>query len=192
MRIQYTFGTPFSAGTAKRSINVLSANYLIRSLTADDASGPLINWLGDSRVMRGLNLPMREWNVPTLRKFLDSFDNFTSHIAGIIDRTNGRLIGFYTLDVNLLQRTGHITSAIGDTDYVGKRVLYETGPVFVRHMLNHYDMDKISARILASNRQALFNFMIPDVFVFEARLKSEVIGANGNREDILVFSAFKQ
>ncbi|MBK3746231.1 GNAT family N-acetyltransferase [Paraburkholderia aspalathi] len=145
----------------------------------------------NTRVMLGLNLPMREWNRPTLAKFIGSFDHLTSHMAGIFDQSNDTMVGFVTLDVNLMQKTAHITAAIGDEAYVGKRVLYEAAPVFIRHLFDEHNLDKISARILASNRQALFNFMMPDVFVFEAKLKQEVIGHTGKREDILVFSAFR-
>lgn len=188
-----SLASPFQASVPQhgRPILVESDNYLLRSLRATDAGAPFIDWLSDDDILRGLNLPPRQWTPETLRQFIASFDNITRHLIGIFDLHTKQLIGFYTLDVNLVHRTSQITAAIGDKAYIGKNVLYEATPVFVRYLFEKRNVDKVSARILSTNRRVLFNFMIPDVFVFEARLKQEVIAPGGKRADLLVFSAFK-
>jgi len=129
--------------------------------------------------------------VDSLRGFFNSFDCIARHLIGIEDRTTNVLIGFYVVDINRAHRTAQLTAAIGDTSYVGKGVLYEASPVLVRYLCKERQVDKVSARVVATNRRMLFNFMIPDVFQFEARLRQEVLTPEGKRADILVFSSLK-
>lgn len=187
--------TAFKPANALRRgppILVETDNYILRSMRESDAESPFMDWLTDEDILRGLNIPPRGWTSDTLRRFISSFDALGRHLVGICDRKSGALVGFYTLDINLFHRTSQITAAIGDREYVGKNVLYEATPVLIRYLFSKRGVDKVSARVLASNRRVLFNFMIPDVFVYEARLKQEVIAPDGNRADILVFSSFKR
>ena len=174
-----------------KPVSVFSENYHLRTMKDADASETFIRWLNSPEILSGLNIPPRQWTVDSLRGFFNSFDCIARHLIGIEDRTTNAVIGFYVVDINRAHRTAQLTAAIGDTSYVGKGVLYEASPVLVRYLFKERQVDKVSARVVATNRRMLFNFMIPDVFQFEARLRQEVLTPEGKRADILVFSSLK-
>src|SRR5690606_24824659 len=117
----------------------------------------------------------------------NSFDSINRYLIGIFERQKENLIGFYTLDVNTAHRTAQITAAIGAQEFVGRNVLHDTGRIFMRYLFEKRDIDKVSARVLSSNRRVVFNFLIPDIFHYEGRLREEVLTPAGKREDLLVF-----
>lgn len=170
---------------------MFTKNFHLRTMREADASETFISWLASPEILTGLNIPPRSWTIDSLRGFINSFDCLSRHLLGIEDRKSRSLIGFYVIDINTLHRTSQITAAIGDEAFIGKNVLYEATPVLVRHLFEKRDVDKVSARVVATNRRVLFNFLIPDVFQFEARLRQEVRTVDGKRADILVFSALK-
>lgn len=174
-----------------KPISVHSDRYHLRTMKESDASETFIGWLNSPEILSGLNIPPRAWTVDGLRGFIASFDCINRHLIGIEERESAALIGFYVLDINPLHRTCQITAAVGDPAHVGRNVLYEASPVLVRHLFDKRDVEKISARVVATNRRVLFNFMQDDVFRFEARLRQEVRTSDGSRADILVFSALK-
>jgi RimJ/RimL family protein N-acetyltransferase len=174
-----------------KPISVFTPTFHLRTMKETDAGETFIGWLASPEILRGLNIPPRKWSVESLRAFISSFDCVNRHLLGIEDRETGRLVGFYVIDINPTHRTSQLTAAVGDPEFVGRNVLREASPILVRHLFDKRDVEKVSARIVASNRRVLFNFMIPDVFQFEARLRQEVRTADGRREDILVFSALK-
>ena len=174
-----------------KPISVITENFLLRTMKESDASETFIGWLKSREILSGLNIPPRSWTIDSLRGFFNSFDCLGRHLIGIEDRKTNALIGFYVVDINSTHRTAQMTAAIGDASYVGKHVLYEASPALVRYLFKEREVDKVSARVVSTNRRMLFNFLIPDVFQFEARLRQEVRTPDGKRADILVFSALK-
>jgi len=156
-----------------------------------DGTQQLISWLQDDDVLRGLNIPRREWTLDQIKTFITSYDCVKRHLVGIFERRNEALIGFYTLDVNLTHKSAQITAAVCDRSFVGRNVLRETARPFIIHLFETRDIEKVSARVLASNKRIIFNFIIPDLFVYEAKLRQEVIVKDGRREDLLIFACHK-
>jgi RimJ/RimL family protein N-acetyltransferase len=183
------------AGPAPRPrgkpISVFTPNFHLRTMKESDASETFIKWLAAPDILSGLNIPLRQWTVDSLRVFFTSFDCVNRHLVGIEDRKTNALVGFYVIDINPTHRTCQLTAAVGDAAYVGRNVLREAGPVLVRYLFDKREVEKVSARVVATNRRVLFNFMVPDVFQFEAKLRQEVRLTDGKRADILVFSALR-
>src|SRR5690606_23748451 len=135
------------------------ASFHLRTLNPADATPRLISWLQEEGLLRGLNVQRREWTLDQLKAFIASYDNIHRYLVGIFE-SGDSLIGFYTLDVNLLHKSAQITAAIGDNSFVGRNVLIETGKPFVEYLFARRDIEKVSARVLASNKRVVFNFMV--------------------------------
>lgn len=171
-------------------VHIQTNGFKLRSLTPSDVTPQFLKWLNSPSFMAGLNLASIQFTPESLTRFIHSFDNFNNYLVGIFDAHN-TLIGFYTLDVNRLHKTGNITTGIGESAYEGKGVLWATIDALLDHFFAYCDIDKITARVLANNRRMLFNFLGTPRFVFEARLYKECIEIGGNRIDLLLFSTFK-
>lgn len=174
---------------AARPVRVATAHYLLRSLTVDDAGPRLQHWLGDEDILRGINLPKVDWSMERLRGFLAAYDNRARYAIGIQPMGTDDLIGFFTVDVNLQQRRGMLTTALIDRAHWGTDVVHETILVLMRHMFDHRDIDKLSVGVLASNWRMIYHLMRAPLFPLEGRLRREVLTPDGKRVDLLVFAA---
>ncbi len=173
-------------------VSLETEGYWLRSLTVDDAGPVFLGWLKDKEIMDGLNLAPLDFNIEKLRQFIAGFSNRENYLIGIFARPHGAMVGFYTIDVNLAHRTGQITTAVGDKKYWGKDALVGTILAVRDHFFAFRNIDKLTARVLAKNRRVLFNFIGSTDFPFEALLKKECLSQDGERLDVMVFSAIKE
>jgi len=174
-----------------RPVLIESNGFVLRSLTPGDADLRMLSWLSNEQMMQGLNLASLDFDLDQLRGFIGRFDNFRSYFIGIFAKSDGLLIGFYTIDVDLKHRIGQVTTGIGESRYEGKGTLWATFGALLSHFYAERNIEKFSAHILARNFRMLFNFRNNPLFIFEACLQQECLAPNGERLDILVFSSFK-
>lgn len=174
-----------------RLIFIETNGFIVRSLMSDDANPRFLEWLSGSGMMRGLNLAGLGYGLQQLREFITRFDNRNNYLLGIFDPANDLLVGFYTIDVAVTHKTGQITTGIGEPGYDGKKTLWATIDALLDHFFAERDVEKISARVLARNHKMLFLFKDNPRFVLEGCLRQECLAPDGQRVDILIFSAFK-
>ncbi|WP_066566830.1 GNAT family N-acetyltransferase [Snodgrassella sp. CFCC 13594] len=172
-------------------IHLETNGFLVRSLTPADASVRLVQWFQSPQMTKGLNIPNIKFDLEKLAQFIADFDNLTKYLVGIFDKKNNLLIGFYSLDVNLVHRTGNITAAITESDYEGRKIFWLTIDAFLDHIFLYTVIEKVTARVLSCNRRMLFNFINNPRFVLEARLYQECVALTGGRVDVLLFVTFK-
>jgi RimJ/RimL family protein N-acetyltransferase len=185
---------PFGAGQTvaqQKPVMIETNGFVLRSLVPNDINPRVLSWLSGNEMMQGLNLVSLNFDLDQLRAFVGKFDNLHNYIIGIFDKSNGLLVGFYTIDVDLKHQVGQITTGIGEQAYQGKGTLWATIDALLDHFYAERNVDKISARILAKNYRMIFNFKDNTRFVLEARLTQECLAPNGERVDILLFASFK-
>ncbi|RUS65838.1 hypothetical protein CUZ56_02683 [Saezia sanguinis] len=172
-------------------VHIETNGFILRSLTAADATPRFLQWINSSEFLSGLNLRALNFTHEKLVRYIESFDNRNGYLVGIFAPQTGLLLGLYTLDVNLMHKVGNITTGVGEHAYEGKGVLWATIDALLDHFFAYRDIEKITARVLSSNRRMLFNFIGTPRFVFEARLFQECISIEGKRVDTLLFCTFK-
>lgn len=172
-------------------VQIETRGYLLRSLVASDVTERFLAWINSPEMHAGLNLHGVSFTHAQLVQFVSSFDNLSHYLIGIFEPKQRLLIGFYTLDINHLHKVGNITTGIGETAHAGKGVLWATIDALLDHFFLYRDVFKITARVLSNNRRMIFNFVGNPRFAFEACLHKECLGAEGQRIDLLVFSAFR-
>lgn len=165
--------------------------YLLRSLTPADVSASFLQWMNSPDMMEGLNLSPINFSAQQLAEYVKQFDNKHNFFIGIFDKANNKPIGFYTIDINLSHKVGHITAGVGEAGYVGKTVLWATIDALLDHFYLYRNLHKMNARILAKNKRMLFCFVRNPRFNLEAVLKEECLAPTGERVDILLFSSIK-
>lgn len=58
-------------------------------------------------------------------------------------------------------------------------------------MFDRRGVDKITSRVLTSNRRLVFAVLNTEHFIYEGTLKQEILATDGSRLDVMVLSAFK-
>ena len=183
--------TQLTSSLAGVPVFIETNGFLLRSLTPTDVTVSFLTWLNAPEMMEGLNLPLLDFTPAQMTEYITRFDNLNNYFIGIFDKqNNNKLIGFYTIDVNLAHRVGNITAGIGGQGYVGKTVLWATIDALLDYFYIYRELYKMVARILAKNRRMLFCFVKNPRFLLEATLKGECQTPDGERVDILIFSSF--
>lgn len=179
-----------SPATAGTGVRLEAGDYLLRSMTADDASLEVLDWFNDSVMLRGLNVDGLAFTIESFRAFIARFDNDKNYIIGIFLNNTDCMVGFYTVEVNKKHRSGTLTSGIGDHALHGRGVLRQTIEVLLDEFFENRGIQKLSARVLARNLRMIFNFKSSTRFIREAILRKELCTPQGERVDVIVFSAF--
>lgn len=179
------------SGAAGVPVHIQTNGFILRNLTPTDATPQFLQWINSTEMQTGLNLPPLNFTHEKLVQFIKSFDNLNNYLIGIFDAQTQTLIGFYTLDVNLTHKVANITTGIGESHYEGKGVLWATIDALLDHLFIYRDIYKVNARVLATNRRMIFNFIGNPRFSFAALLYKECVKLDGERVDILLFSAFQ-
>jgi RimJ/RimL family protein N-acetyltransferase len=172
-------------------LHIETPHLVTRSMTAADVTPEFAQWFNDPRMLEGLNLPALNFSLDGLRAFVAGFDNRLHFLIGIFSKPGGALLGFYNFSVNAQHRVALLTLGASPHIKNGRAVFWESWFPLCDEMFDHRGIDKISSRVLASNRRLLFALMGTVHFVHEATLRQEILGADGRRLDVMVLSCFK-
>jgi len=171
------------------AVSIETNDYVVRSLSPNDVTEQFLSWFNEPNMLSGLNLENLNFTIERLRSFIATFDNHRNYFLGIF--YNDEIVGFYTIDVNLVHRTGSITTGIGNNKFLGKNTLRLTIDAVLDYFYAHRNIEKFTARILSKNYAMLFNFRDNMRFFLEAHLKRECRAPDGRRLDLLIFASHK-
>lgn len=109
-----------SSATAKipqKAVRIESDEYLIRTLTLDDASDRWAGWMSDPEVMHMLNAAPRKMTRHEIADYIKSFDQRSDLLLGIFHKRSGTHIGFFTINADYALSQGVVNFLIGDPAY---------------------------------------------------------------------------
>lgn len=173
-------------------LHVEAGGYVLRTLEPRDATPAMLDWLQSPAMLAGLNLPPLGMTLDQLRAMIAGSDCLNNHFIGIYAGDVKEPIGFYQLAVNQQHRAALLTAGIGVPAYLGKDVLHATITALVQHFFATRSLDKITARVIAHNRRALFSFWKGGTpFVLEGVLRRECVVQDGRRDDVVVLAAYR-
>lgn len=128
-------------------VHIETNGFILRSLTAADATPRFLQWINSPEFLSGLNLRALNFTHEKLVRYIESFDNRNGYLVGIFAPQTRLLLGLYTLDVNLMHKVGNITTGIGEHAYEGKGMLWATIDALLDHFFAYRDIEKITARV---------------------------------------------
>lgn len=130
-------------------------NYILRSLVPGDENKTWAGWLADPRTAAMLNAKPRKWPMSALRQYIEKFDRITTHLFGIFDKADGRMVGIRTFEIDRKQSTyrGHLL--VGDESDRGQGARIETNKVTNDWL--HEDCDLLYAigSLVATNKRMM-------------------------------------
>lgn len=139
-------------------VRLETARFLIRSLTAQDATEAYAGWTDDPEVVRHVNVPQRRMPLAEVARYIGSFDNDRNFALGIFDRATGRHIGFFAVHLDPQNRSATTDVMIGEREWWGKRVVLEARAALLDFLFDTVGIEKVNGLPLASNHAAIFNY----------------------------------
>jgi RimJ/RimL family protein N-acetyltransferase len=173
---------------AGEPVSLDCGKWLVRSVTADDASERWAGWLTDPNASHFLNAPPKAMKLSDLVSYIKSFDQKSRLLLGIVEKASDKLIGFLRADIDHPQKRFLISVLIGEPDFRNKGVMFDiTGPLQV-YFFETLGMQTILATALARNR-AIIHYLLATGWKRDKAHTSQVKShADGAMLDLYYFS----
>ena len=168
-------------------MNFETPRFRLAPLLPQHASPQLREWTLDPVGAEMLNETLRPWPLEIQRRyFAEQAGMPHQNLIGFWEKTSGKLIGFFLIEMQPKARTYTLTTLIGEKAWRGQRVINEvSGPVH-NHFFNTLGFAKAKAYVRPHNRAMLW-LMANGGWKKEAQLVKHLREqATGMRVDVLV------
>lgn len=173
---------------AKRKVRIDAGDYLIRTITTDDASDRWAGWLADPEVARLLNAPPRRMSKLEIVTYIRSFDQRSELLWGIFDQRSGLHIGFFTVSADYNRSRGLVSLLIGAAEYRNRGVLSVIRRHFAEYFFETLGLKMMLATALAHNH-IIIDTLIKGGWKTDKVLKHYATAhANGSKLDLCLMS----
>jgi RimJ/RimL family protein N-acetyltransferase len=178
--------------TPKRDVRIEAGDYLIRSITVDDASERWAGWMADPEVAHMLNARPRRMSKEEIVAYIQSFDQRAAFLWGIFDKRTGSHIGFFTVSADYARGHGIVNLLIGEPGYRNRGVLSVVRKHFAEYFFETLGLKLMLATALAHN-QVIINTLIKGGWKLDKFLKEHTIAqAGGARLDLCLMSLTRE
>ena len=176
----------------KQTIRWDCGDYVMRTVTVDDASDRWGRWLTDPVATRMLNVRPKVHTKAELVSYVASFDQRTRILLGTFKKDSGLHLGITKVDID--EKLGHarISGLIGEPDYRRKGVSKTTRRPFRDYFFETLGLKMLLARPLSHNQPSI-NFLITSGYHFDKRAPRTVKSLFDNTMlDLLYFSLSRE
>lgn len=164
--------------------------FKLRSLTPADITPDYIRWWNDDEIQEGLGARARGWTRENALKNLATFDNKNKFHLGIYQKTDNRLVGFFTLLMDYHHKVSSANFVLGAKTLWGTGVLIEIKVHLMDFMFNTLGAEKLETKIYGRNLPSIFNSKAMG-FVSEGILIKHQNQQGGGRRDVYLFGMLK-
>lgn len=147
----------------------------LRALSVNDVSDAYLSWLNDEETTRGLASGVFPSTLEELRKYVEAaVNNKNVIIFAVCDKITDEHIGNIKLDqFDWVSRTCELGLLIGNKNYWGKGIGYETCFQTLRYAFTDLNIRKVSLAVYENNPAAIGLYKKLG-FVEEGRLRKHV------------------
>ncbi|MDR0480836.1 MAG: hypothetical protein LBG66_03005 [Gallionellaceae bacterium] len=166
-------------------------SYLLRSLTPQDVTMDLFNWVNTPEMLHDLQLDSPGMDLAGFQKMVAALDNLTRFCIAIYqpDDSGDQPLGLYTIKINLKHKVAHLLAGTTLSGNKSREIFWSTCDALLDRFFDAYNVEKVSTRVLANNYKLFLVFNSTPRFTLEAILKSECQTPDGQRADLLLCAA---
>jgi RimJ/RimL family protein N-acetyltransferase len=177
---------------AQTNVSIDAGEYLIRTLTADDASDRWAAWMADPEVRYSLNIAPRRMTRVEIANYIKTFDQRSSLLWGIFDKRTGTHIGFFTVQADYARNQGLVNLLIGEPGYRNHGVLSTIRRRFAEYFFETLGLRTMMATALARN-EIIVNTLLKAGWTINQTLKQKVADhATGTKLDLCLLSLSRE
>ena len=147
------------ANFPKWEIHLDCGDYLLRTVTGDDASARWASWMSDPKNLRLLNAAPKAMTRQDIVAYINQFDQRSHLLIGIFEKAGGSQIGFFRLDIDHRLKRCLMFLLIGDQKYRHWSVTDDIRGPFQDYIFDVLGLNTILATVLVSNR-AMVRYML--------------------------------
>ena len=140
------------AKNPKKKVRIESDEYLLRTLTIDDASDRWAGWMSDPEVMHMLNAPSRKMTREDIVGYIKTFDQRSDLLLGIFEKQERQHIGFFTINADYALSQGVVNLLIGEAKYRHHGVLSVLRLQFAEYFFETLGLKTMMATALKRNQ----------------------------------------
>lgn len=174
-----------------KAIKAETQRFVIKSLRPADITPDYVNWWNDPDIQKGFQLPIRNWSIEQAKAHVGEFDNDLNFHLGIFQKSDSRLVGFFTVRLDPERRTGVPNICIGDKNLWGKHVATEVTRPFLSFFFNVIGLEKVEGHIKGFNLGSISIFRALG-FKKEGQLRLKARGIDGEYVDQFVYGLLKE
>jgi RimJ/RimL family protein N-acetyltransferase len=136
----------------KRRVRLDCGDYILRTITAEDATDRWAQWMEDPEASEMLNAPRQAMTRSDLVAYIKGFDQRTKILIGIFEKASGLLLGFLRNDVDFATGQFLVAMIIGEPKYRHSGVTNAVTIPFRDYFFETLGMQAMLATALAHNR----------------------------------------
>jgi RimJ/RimL family protein N-acetyltransferase len=136
----------------KRKVLIDCGDYVLRTITTEDATDRWANWMEDSEASEMLNAPRKAMTKSGLVAYILGFDQRTKILIGIFEKASGLLLGFLRNDVNFDTGQFLVSMIIGEPEYRNSGVTNAVTVPFRDYFFETLGMNVMLATALSHNK----------------------------------------
>ena len=133
------------------TIHIETAAYIHRTIESGDASDDWGNWMLEPSTLKALNAAPLKLDADMIRSYIASFDRKKSHLLGIFQKTDGKLIGIRAIYIDWPHREFMVNILIGQVGQRSKGAMRETRDALYHMLFEDWGLEVVRATVLASN-----------------------------------------
>jgi RimJ/RimL family protein N-acetyltransferase len=176
----------------KQTIRLDCGDYVMRTVTVDDASDRWGRWLTDPVATRMLNARPKVHTKAELVSYVASFDQRTRILLGTFKKDSGLHLGITKVDID--EKLGHarVSGLIGEPDYRRKGVTKTFTRQFREYFFETLGLKMLLSRPLSHNQPSI-NYLTTSGYHFDKRAPRAVKSFfDDTMLDLLYFSLSRE
>jgi RimJ/RimL family protein N-acetyltransferase len=179
---------PKKAKIPRKKAWIDCGDYLIRTLTTDDASDRWGAWMSDPEVVHMLNVKPRSMTKSDVANYIKTFDQRSNLLLGIFEKQTKTLIGFFAIHADYALSQGTVSLLIGDPQYRHHGVLSVVRRQFAEYFFETMGIKTMMATALARN-EIILNTLLKAGWAVDKTLKQHVQAhTDGAKLDLCLLS----
>jgi len=176
----------------RQTIRLDCGEYVMRTVTVEDASDRWGHWLLDPEATYRLNLQPKVHTKAELVRYVASFDQRTRILLGVFKKDLGLHLGITKVDIDEKLGRARISTLVGEPDYRRKGVSKAASRPFRDYFFETLGLKMLVACPLSHN-QASINYLITSGFHFDKRTPRTVKSLfDDTMLDLLYFSLSRE
>jgi RimJ/RimL family protein N-acetyltransferase len=173
-------------------IRIDTPNLYLRTLTIDDASRQWLAWFGQKDIRDGLNLAVTPTSPGEIIAYIRKFDQISSILLGIFDRTNDLLLGVLSAQVDWRIGRYLANTFVGEAAYRHRGVMLEVSQPFRDYFFDTLNLKVMTATALATNKP-IINYLHKTGWTLNQTLKNHTrSNKDGTMVDLHLYSITRE
>jgi RimJ/RimL family protein N-acetyltransferase len=176
----------------KRKVWLDCGKYVLRTITAEDATDRWANWMADPEANLMLNAPPRAMTKSDIVAYIKAFDQRTKILIGIFEKSSGLLLGFLRNDVDFSTGQFLVSMIIGEPEFRNSGVTNAVTVPFRDYFFETLGMKVMLATALAHNRP-IIHYLYSTGWTLDRTLERNVKSHSDDRMlDLCFFSQTRE